>query len=84
MTVGTLQAARTLRVVASPAEGKAIIDLLVVIVNFRTPALTVPQSALVLREGFSYVLRVGPDHRVAQLKVQTGRLAGDWSKDAGG
>lgn len=43
----------------------------------RTPALTVPQAALVLREGFSYVMRVGPDHRVAQLKVQTGRLAGD-------
>ncbi|WBY00123.1 efflux RND transporter periplasmic adaptor subunit [Ramlibacter tataouinensis] len=43
----------------------------------RTPALTVPQSALVLREGFSYVLRVGADNRVAQAKVQTGRLAGD-------
>jgi RND family efflux transporter MFP subunit len=42
-----------------------------------TPALTVPQSALVLREGFSYVLRVNPDHRVSQLKVQTGRMVGD-------
>lgn len=50
----------------------------------RTPALTVPQSALVLREGFSYVLRVGPDHRVAQLKVQTGRLAGDRIEIVGG
>jgi len=40
-------------------------------------ALTVPQSALVLREGFSYVMRVQPDGRVAQVKVQTGRLVGD-------
>ncbi|HYF19872.1 MAG TPA: efflux RND transporter periplasmic adaptor subunit [Ramlibacter sp.] len=39
-----------------------------------TPALTVPQSAVVLREGFSYVLRVNPDGRVSQVKVQTGRL----------
>jgi RND family efflux transporter MFP subunit len=37
-------------------------------------ALTVPQPAVVLREGFSYVMRVNPDGRVSQLKVQTGRL----------
>lgn len=42
-----------------------------------TPALTVPQSALVVRDGFSYVYRVGDDQRVARLKVQTGRLAGE-------
>ncbi|MBX3653845.1 MAG: efflux RND transporter periplasmic adaptor subunit [Ramlibacter sp.] len=42
-----------------------------------TPALTVPQAALVVRDGFSYVYRVGDDHRVARLKVQTGRLAGE-------
>ena len=40
----------------------------------RSPALTVPQQAVVLREGFSYVMRVNPDSRVTQLKVQTGRL----------
>jgi RND family efflux transporter MFP subunit len=40
-------------------------------------ALTVPQSAVVLREGFSYVLRVRDDQRVAQLKVRTGRVVGD-------
>lgn len=50
----------------------------------RTPALTVPQSALVLLEGFSYVLRVGADDRVAQAKVQTGRLAGDRIEITGG
>ncbi|GAB3768015.1 efflux RND transporter periplasmic adaptor subunit [Ramlibacter monticola] len=41
------------------------------------PALTVPQPAIVVREGFSYVLRVNPDNRVSQVKVQTGRIAGD-------
>ena len=39
-----------------------------------TPALTVPQPALVVRDGFSYVYRVNADNHVAQLKVQTGRF----------
>ena len=39
-----------------------------------TPALTVPQPALVVRDGFSYVYRVNPDNRVSQIKVQTGRF----------
>jgi RND family efflux transporter MFP subunit len=39
-----------------------------------TPALTVPQSAVVVRDGFSYVYRVNSDNRVSQVKVQTGRL----------
>jgi RND family efflux transporter MFP subunit len=42
-----------------------------------TPALVVPQSAVVVRDGFSYVYRVNPDNRVSQVKVQTGRLAGE-------
>jgi RND family efflux transporter MFP subunit len=41
------------------------------------PTLTVPQSSVVVREGFSYVFRVNPDARVAQTKVQIGRIAGD-------
>lgn len=40
-------------------------------------ALTVPQSAVAIREGFSYVYRLEPDNRVTQLKVQTGRMSGD-------
>ncbi len=39
--------------------------------------LTVPQIAVVVRDGFSYVARVGADNRVAQIKVQTGRIVGD-------
>jgi RND family efflux transporter MFP subunit len=38
------------------------------------PALTLPQAAIVLRDGFSYVYRVNPDNHVTQLKVQTGRF----------
>ncbi|MBC7471107.1 MAG: efflux RND transporter periplasmic adaptor subunit [Ramlibacter sp.] len=38
------------------------------------PALTVPQPAIVVRDGFSYVYRVNPDNRVSQVKVQTGRF----------
>lgn len=39
-------------------------------------AWTVPQSALVVRDGFSYVFRVGDDSRVAQTKVEAGRRRG--------
>ncbi|WP_265287770.1 efflux RND transporter periplasmic adaptor subunit [Verminephrobacter eiseniae] len=40
-------------------------------------ALTVPQQALVLRDGFSYVFVLGADQRVQQRKVQTGRRVAD-------
>jgi len=47
-----------------------------------SPGLTVPQDALSLRDGFSYVFRlggqVGDQARVAQVKVQPGRRVGDW------
>jgi HlyD family secretion protein len=49
-----------------------------------SPALTVPQTAVVVRDGFSYVYRVGADNRVAQLKVQTGRLSGNRLELLGG
>ena len=40
-------------------------------------AMTVPQQALVARDGFNCVFQVGPDQRVAQRKVETGRRVGD-------
>jgi RND family efflux transporter MFP subunit len=40
-------------------------------------AMTVPQQAVVVRDGFSYVFRLNPDQRVSQLKVQTGRRLAD-------
>lgn len=38
-----------------------------------TTAITVPQQAVVLRDGFSYVYQLNPDQHVTQLKVQIGR-----------
>ncbi|TXF97971.1 efflux RND transporter periplasmic adaptor subunit [Massilia arenae] len=40
-------------------------------------AETLPQSATLLREGFSYVMRVGDDSRVEQTRVSLGRRSGD-------
>ena len=42
-----------------------------------TPALTLPQQALVLRDGFTYAMRIEQDNKVRQLKLQTGRRLGD-------
>ena len=39
--------------------------------------LTVPQQAIAVRDGFSYVFRLNRDQRVSQLKVSTGRRVGD-------
>ncbi|MBJ8417057.1 efflux RND transporter periplasmic adaptor subunit [Acinetobacter courvalinii] len=40
-------------------------------------ALTVPQTALLLRDGFSYVFIVNDNKRVTQQKVSVGRRLGD-------
>jgi HlyD family secretion protein len=47
-------------------------------------ALTLPQTAVLLRDGFSYVLRIGDDARVSQTKVAVGRRAGDRVEITGG
>ena len=46
--------------------------------------LTLPQSAVLLRDGFSYVLRVGPDSKLSQVKVGVGRRVGDRIEITGG
>lgn len=43
----------------------------------QSEALTLPQTAVVLRDGFNYVLKVGPDSKVTQAKVAVGRRVGD-------
>ena len=40
-------------------------------------AMTVPQQAVTVRDGFSYVFTLKPDNRVSQLKIKTGRRLGD-------
>jgi RND family efflux transporter MFP subunit len=43
----------------------------------RGDALTLPQSAVVLRDGFAYVFLVNSENRVVQNKVEVGRRLGD-------
>jgi HlyD family secretion protein len=43
----------------------------------QSQALTVPQAAVVVRDGFSYVYNVGAEQKVSQIKVQTGRRSGE-------
>jgi len=40
-------------------------------------AVTLPQQAVVIRDGFSYVFRLNADSRVSQVKVVTGRRLAD-------
>ena len=49
----------------------------------RSAALTLPQSAVLLREGFSYVFRIEGD-KVVQTKVSVGRRAGERIEITGG
>jgi HlyD family secretion protein len=42
-----------------------------------TGALTLPQTAVLLRDGFNYVYRVEPHNRVTQVKVEVGRRLGE-------
>ena len=46
--------------------------------------MTLPQSAVLLRDGFSYVLRVGADSKVTEVKVSVGRRVGDRIEITGG
>jgi RND family efflux transporter MFP subunit len=41
------------------------------------PALTVPQTAVLLRNGFTYVMHVGPGSKVVVKKVAVGRRIGE-------
>jgi len=43
----------------------------------QSPALTLPQAAVVLREGFAYIFRLEDGDRVAQAKVVLGRRVGE-------
>jgi RND family efflux transporter MFP subunit len=40
-------------------------------------AITVPQQAVVIRDGFSYVFVLNQDRRVVQTRIKTGRRIGD-------
>jgi RND family efflux transporter MFP subunit len=46
--------------------------------------MTLPQTAVLVRDGFSYVLRIGSDSKVMQTKVSVGRRAEDRIEITGG
>ncbi len=64
-------------VLSAPGSARAGMYARGEIVLGQSQALTVPQAAVVVRDGFSYVYAVGADQKVTQVKVQTGRLSGD-------
>jgi RND family efflux transporter MFP subunit len=39
----------------------------------KSDALTLPQSSVIMRDGYAYVFRLGKDNHVEQVKVMTGR-----------
>lgn len=47
-------------------------------------ALVLPQSAVLLRDGFSYAMHVDADSRITQTKIKTGRRIGDQVEILGG
>jgi RND family efflux transporter MFP subunit len=69
---------RALAYVALPAEAHPPIGLYVTgqIELETTAALTVPETALVLRDGIAYVFTVGTDKRASRIRVETGRRKG--------
>lgn len=50
----------------------------------QSSALTLPQTAVLLRDGYSVVFRLGKDSRVLQTKVQVGRRLGERIEVTGG
>lgn len=50
----------------------------------RAAALTLPQSAVVTRDGFDFVFRIGADRKVVQTKVSVARRVGNLVEIASG
>lgn len=50
----------------------------------RSMALTVPQQAVVIRDGFAYVFRLNSNNRVSKIRVETGRRINDRVEVLGG
>lgn len=50
----------------------------------KTKVMTLLQSAVLLRDGYSYVFRLGQDNRVTQTKVATGQRVGERVAITGG
>jgi len=66
---------RAIVYVALPADVRPRVGLYVTgsIELQTTPALTVPETAIVFRDGINYVFTVGEEMRVRRVRVETGR-----------
>jgi RND family efflux transporter MFP subunit len=66
---------RAIVYVALPADVRPRVGLYVTgsIELQTTPALTVPETAIVFRDGINYVFTAGEDKRVRRVRVETGR-----------
>lgn len=56
-----------------PGPAKAGMFLSGVIQTGESPAIHVPESSIVYRDGYTYVIKVGPDSIAHQIKVNTSR-----------
>ena len=50
----------------------------------KSDALTLPQSSVIMRDGYAYVFRLGKDGHVEQVKVETARRRGERVEITGG
>jgi RND family efflux transporter MFP subunit len=75
----SMDTGRALAYVALPAEDHPPVGLYVTgeVELETTAALTVPETALVLRDGIAYVFTVDKDKRATRMRVETGRRNGD-------
>jgi RND family efflux transporter MFP subunit len=62
-----------------PAEGPLHAGMFIggSLVLSNAPAMVLPQSAVIDRDGLYYAFRLGPDNRVAKVKVSVGRREGE-------
>ncbi|MCF3638950.1 efflux RND transporter periplasmic adaptor subunit [Rhizobium sp. TRM95111] len=69
---------RAIAYVSLPAEARTPVGLYVIgqIELETTAALTVPEAALVLRDGIAYVFTVDAEKRASRVRVETGRRNG--------
>jgi RND family efflux transporter MFP subunit len=70
---------RALAYVALPADAHPPVGIYVIgqITLETTAALTVPETALVLRDGIAYVFAVDANKRASRVRVETGRRRGN-------
>lgn len=55
-----------------------------VLIQDTIQTLAIPQSAVIVRDGFNYAMRLGPDNKVRKIKLTLGKRQGDLVELLGG